>query len=187
MAPRLCLALTLLLQLGGAPKKRPQPASLSTPGLPYTPCRHATLLRRPLRPYTFTQLITLSDGSVTVTRTTSPQPVYRSAKDTRNHPLWNPSSQKLAGREEDEAGRLRAFRKRFGRGWDAEATSSSEDAEEGDAAEEDASDGDAQSEDGLMDLISGFQSAAAEQQQQQQQVPGVTTDGQTQAVGENKS
>jgi hypothetical protein len=81
--------------------------------------RHATLIRRPKRPYTFTQLITLSDGSSFVQRTTSPVPVYRSSKDTRNSALWNPSSQKLLNVEADEAGRLKAFRSRFGRGWDA--------------------------------------------------------------------
>ena len=36
--------------------------------------------------------------------------------------MWNPSSQKLMNVEEDEAGKLRAFRERFGRGWDAEGT-----------------------------------------------------------------
>jgi hypothetical protein len=82
--------------------------------------RHATLLRRPKRPYTFTQLITLSDGSSFTVRTTSPEPVYKSAKDIRNNPLWNPSSQKLLNVEEDEAGRLAAFRAKFGRGWDSE-------------------------------------------------------------------
>lgn len=88
--------------------------------------RHASLLRRPKRPYTFTQLVTLSDGSTFVQRTTSPQPVYRSTKDVRNNPLWNPSSQKLLNIEEDEAGRLKRFRGRFGRGWDAEAVADSE-------------------------------------------------------------
>jgi hypothetical protein len=82
--------------------------------------RHATLLRRPKRPYTFTQLITLSDGSSFTVRTTNPQPVYKSAKDIRNSPLWNPSSQKLLNVEEDEAGKLAAFRAKFGRGWDAD-------------------------------------------------------------------
>ncbi|KAH7138176.1 hypothetical protein B0J11DRAFT_513747 [Dendryphion nanum] len=84
--------------------------------------RHATLLRRPKRPYTFTQLITLSDGSSFVHRTTSPAPVYKSTKDIRNTPLWNPSSQKLLNIEEDEAGKLRSFRSKFGRGWDAEGS-----------------------------------------------------------------
>ncbi|KAL1984103.1 hypothetical protein VTN96DRAFT_9603 [Rasamsonia emersonii] len=89
-------------------------------------CRHATLLRRPKRPYTFTQLVTLSDGSTFIHRTTSPAPVYRSTRDTRNSLLWNPSSVKLMTVEEDEAGRLAAFRARFGRSWDAANTSSEE-------------------------------------------------------------
>ena len=88
--------------------------------------RHASLLRRPKRPYTFTQLVTLSDGSTFTQRTTSPMPIYRSTKDVRNNPLWNPSSQKLLNVEEDEAGRLKRFRGRFGRGWDAEALSGAE-------------------------------------------------------------
>jgi hypothetical protein len=86
-----------------------------------TQVRHATLLKRPKRPYTFTQLITLSDGSSFTLRTTNPQPVYKSAKDIRNAPLWNPSSQKLLNVEEDEAGKLAAFRAKFGRGWDTDA------------------------------------------------------------------
>lgn len=86
-----------------------------------TQVRHATLLRRPKRPYTFTQLVTLSDGSAFTLRTTSPQPVYKSTKDIRNTPLWNPSSRKLLNVEEDEAGKLAAFRAKFGRGWDADA------------------------------------------------------------------
>ncbi|KAF2737991.1 hypothetical protein EJ04DRAFT_80564 [Polyplosphaeria fusca] len=108
---------------------------------PTAPCgqvRHATLLRRPKRPYTFTQLVTLSDGSTFLHRTTSPVPVYKSTKDQRNTPLWNPSSQKLLNIEEDEAGKLRAFREKFGRGWDAEGTGK-----------------DADPADHLLDLISG--------------------------------
>lgn len=89
--------------------------------------RHASLLRRPKRPYTFTQLVTLSDGSTFTQRTTSPAPILRSTKDVRNSPLWNPSSQKLLNIEEDEAGRLKRFRGRFGRGWDAEAVTVDED------------------------------------------------------------
>lgn len=53
-------------------------------------------------------------------------PIYRSNKDTKNNPLWNPSSQKLANVEEDEAGRLKRFRGRFGRGWDAEVVTGAE-------------------------------------------------------------
>ncbi|TAQ89084.1 hypothetical protein B7494_g2602 [Chlorociboria aeruginascens] len=106
--------------------------------------RHATLLRRPIRPYTFTQLITLSDGSTYTVRTTSPQPVFKSTKDSRNHPLWQPSLDSLRNVEKDEAGRLRAFRQRFGRGWDLEGAED----EEGLEGEE------REKEDGLMDLIS---------------------------------
>lgn len=93
-----------------------------------TQCRNATLLRRPKRPYTFTQLIALSDGSTFTHRTTSPQAVYRSTRDTRNALLWNPSSEKLLNLEDDEAGRLAAFRSRYGRGWDSTTKISAEDA-----------------------------------------------------------
>ncbi|KAF3049990.1 hypothetical protein N0V91_006140 [Didymella pomorum] len=86
--------------------------------------RHATLLRRPKRPYTFTQLIQLSDGSAFTLRTTNPQPVLKSAKDIRNNPLWHPSSQGLRNVEEDEAGRLAAFRAKFGTVWDSEGEKS---------------------------------------------------------------
>lgn len=116
-----------------------------------TQIRHASLLRRPKRPYTFTQMITLSDGSTYLHRTTSPMPIYRTAKDTKNSPLWNPSSQKLANVEEDEAGRLKKFRGRFGRGWDAEVVTGAEEAREGEeglAPKE--------SHESLLDLISGY-------------------------------
>lgn len=46
-------------------------------------------------------------------------PVYRSSRDTRNAPLWNPSSKDLQNVEDDEAGRLSGFRARFGRSFDA--------------------------------------------------------------------
>lgn len=124
-----------------------------------TPVLSARLIPRPKRPYTFTQLITLSDGSTFLQRTTSPQPIYRSTKDTRNNALWNPSSQKLLNIEEDQAGRLRRFRARFGRGFDIDAGEEGGDAletpEEGDAGVEEnmARESDA---DSLMDLISGF-------------------------------
>lgn len=138
-------------------------------------CRHATLLRRPKRPYTFTQLITLSDGSAFTHRTSSPAPVYRATRDTRNSLLWNPSSNKLLNVEEDDAGRLAAFRARFGRSWDANAPkvepSTSTASKKGDAAaaadaaakkaeEEAAAKARAQEEqdeeDNLLDLISSF-------------------------------
>ncbi|EME77886.1 uncharacterized protein MYCFIDRAFT_23619, partial [Pseudocercospora fijiensis CIRAD86] len=92
--------------------------------------RHATLLKRPKRPYQFTQLITLSDGSTLTHRTSSPAPIYKSTKDTKNHAMWNPSSQKLLNVEEDEAGRLRKFRAKFGRGYDAETMSGEEEVQQ---------------------------------------------------------
>lgn len=60
----------------------------------------------------------------------------------RNHPLWNASDALLAGVEEDEAGKLKAFRMRYGRGFDIEM-------EEG-VQEED---------DNLMDLYSSWTEA----------------------------
>lgn len=139
-------------------------------------CRHATLLRRPKRPYTFTQLVTLSDGSTFTQRTTSPVPVYRSTRDTRNSLLWNPSSSKLLNVEEDEAGRLAAFRAKFGRSWDANtpaeetAAAASATAEAVDARQPGSADAAAakaqaaaeqakaeeEEEDNLLDLISSF-------------------------------
>ncbi|KAK2768561.1 hypothetical protein FQN54_000417 [Arachnomyces sp. PD_36] len=135
-----------------------------------TQCRHATLLRRPKRPYTFTQLITLSDGSTFLHRTTSPQSVYRSTRDTKNAPLWNPTSEKLLNVEKDEAGRLAAFRNKFGRGFDAggsggEGKSGGVGAGEGEGeggdkakkaqAEEDAK-AEEEEDDYFLDLISTF-------------------------------
>ncbi|KAF9892017.1 hypothetical protein FE257_002981 [Aspergillus nanangensis] len=128
-------------------------------------CRHATLLRRPKRPYTFTQLITLSDGSTFTQRTTSPAPVYRSTRDTRNSLLWNPSSSKLLNIEDDEAGRLAAFRAKFGRSWDANTPVEGEEAKtptdkkDGKQSEEEAAAEAAaaqEEEDNLLDLISSF-------------------------------
>ncbi|TQS32757.1 hypothetical protein Golomagni_06920 [Golovinomyces magnicellulatus] len=109
--------------------------------------RHATYVHRPRRPYTFTQLIQLSDGSTYTARTTSPQPLYRAAKDTRNTLLWQPSEKALRNVELDEAGKLAAFRGRFGRGFDASAQE-----EEGAAAAEATEAAD----DGFADLISGY-------------------------------
>ncbi|KAI1114266.1 hypothetical protein F5Y14DRAFT_451233 [Nemania sp. NC0429] len=84
-----------------------------------TPSRAATLIKRPRRPYAFTQLVQLSDGSTYTVRTASPVGLYKSVKDTRNHALWNPNDKSLQNVEVDEAGKLAAFRERFGRGWDA--------------------------------------------------------------------
>ena len=137
------------------------PTTISSPSalrLTHPPRRHATLIRRPKRPYTFTQLVILSDGSTYLHRTTSPSPVYRSTKDTRNAPLWNPSSQKLLNVEADEAGRLRAFRAKFGRGWDARSAAQAV-AEEGGKPEGDEGRElvvEEEQEDNLLDLITGY-------------------------------
>lgn len=80
--------------------------------------RHATEVVRPKRPYTFTQIVQLSDGSTYTTRSTSPAPVHRSTKDTRNHLTWQPSEVSLKNVELDEAGKLASFRGRFGTAYD---------------------------------------------------------------------
>ncbi|KAH9909938.1 hypothetical protein F4778DRAFT_713455 [Xylariomycetidae sp. FL2044] len=105
-------------------KSTTAPAAATQPSqrrcLSYTARRAADMIRRPKRPYTFTQLVQLSDGSTYTMRTTSPVALYRSQKDTRNHILWQPSEKSLQNVEVDEAGKLAAFRERFGRDWDAE-------------------------------------------------------------------
>ncbi|KAL2162849.1 hypothetical protein VTH06DRAFT_6685 [Thermothelomyces fergusii] len=83
--------------------------------------RHATFVPRPRRPYQFTQMVQLSDGSTFTMRTTSPLALYKSAKDSRNHILWQPSEKSLRNVEVDEAGKLAAFRGRYGTSWDLEA------------------------------------------------------------------
>ena len=145
----------------------------------HTPSRNATIVRRPRRPYAFTQLVQLSDGSTYTQRTASPLALYRSVKDTRNHALWQPSDASLRNVEVDEAGKLAAFRHRFCRAWDADAgaaadsssssSSSSPPSEDGAAAAAAAEKADAsadqtntspetsqRSEDSLSDLISGY-------------------------------
>lgn len=60
--------------------------------------------------------------------------------------------------EADEAGKLRAFREKFGRGWDA-GRLEERDREEGRervGGEEGEGDGGEEEQDNLMDLISGF-------------------------------
>ncbi|KAF4983438.1 hypothetical protein FZEAL_1167 [Fusarium zealandicum] len=112
--------------------------------------RHATFIPRPRRPYTFTQLVTLSDGSAYTMRTTSPLPIYRATKDTRNTLLWQPSEKSLKNVELDEAGRLAAFRERFGRAYDS-GSSSTEGEGEGEGE-----DGEAETDGGYADLITGY-------------------------------
>lgn len=122
--------------------------------------RHATFINRPRRPYTFTQLVQLSDGSSYTVRTTSPQPLYRAAKDSRNTLLWQPSERSLKNVEVDEAGKLAAFRERFGRGFDstqeANAGAGGQDA----AAEGGKAAGASEADDGVFsgygDLISAY-------------------------------
>ncbi|GJC88716.1 54S ribosomal protein L36, mitochondrial [Colletotrichum liriopes] len=101
----------------------PLPYNASTPAqrTSLTQTRAATFVPRPRRPYTFTQLVQLSDGSTYTVRSTSPAPLVRSAKDSRNHALWQPTDKSLKNVEVDEAGKLAAFRERFGRGFDLAA------------------------------------------------------------------
>lgn len=88
----------------------PQPSSQQV--------RHASYVLRSRRPYQFTQLVQLSDGSTYTMRTTSPVALYKAAKDSRNHILWQPSEKSLRNVEVDEAGKLAAFRERYGKAWD---------------------------------------------------------------------
>lgn len=81
---------------------------------PTTQSRSANLIPRPKRPTLLDQIVILSDGSSYKQLTTSPRGVMRSTKDIRNNPLWNPSMKELADVEEDEAGRMKRFRGRFG-------------------------------------------------------------------------
>ncbi|CAK7240943.1 MAG: hypothetical protein STHCBS139747_002400 [Sporothrix thermara] len=123
---------------------------------------HARLIQRPQRPYQFTQLIQLSDGSTFTVRTTNPHPLHRCNKDTRNHIIWQPSEKSLRNVEVDEAGRLAAFRSRFGRGWDSTAEEENEPSTkvrtdaENQATSSSASTTSAGSIDTLADLLSGY-------------------------------
>ena len=122
---------------------------------PTTQTRNATFVRRPRRPYTFTQLIQLSDGSTYTARSTSPQTLYRSAKDTRNALLWQPSERSLRNVELDEAGKLAAFRERFGHAFEKESATVDKD-----IGKKDGKAGvDAAAGDSFADLITGYASA----------------------------
>ncbi|KAM7218302.1 hypothetical protein V8F06_006365 [Rhypophila decipiens] len=103
-------------------------SSSSSPRIPLsiTQVRHATFVPRPRRPYTFTQLVQLSDGSTYTVRTTMPHGLLKSTKDSRNHVIWQPSNKSLRNVEVDEAGKLAAFRERFGRGWDLDSNKPAE-------------------------------------------------------------
>jgi hypothetical protein len=108
-------------------------------------------------------------------RTCSPLAMYKSTKDPRNHLLWQPNEKSLQNLEVDEAGKLAAFRSRFGHGWDAEvaadegeeavaaADAPAKTADAGAAAEKDkktdappAASKSAGSHDALADLIAGY-------------------------------
>ncbi|KAI0967483.1 hypothetical protein F4678DRAFT_243443 [Xylaria arbuscula] len=136
--------------------------------LSHTPSRAATLIRRPRRPYSFTQLVQLSDGSTYTIRTASPLGLYKSTKDTRNHALWNPNEKSLQNVEVDEAGKLAAFRERFGRGWDSAVETTADEArpEQAGAAEQGAGaaakDVGGDSGDALADLIAGYAAGVPE-------------------------
>ncbi|GBB86416.1 hypothetical protein RclHR1_12860004 [Rhizophagus clarus] len=65
-----------------------------------------------IRPRLFTQQIVLTNGATYTLRTTSPKPRIKLIKDTRNHPLWNPSQ--LSQSLDDDSGQLNKFIKKFG-------------------------------------------------------------------------
>jgi hypothetical protein len=73
-------------------------------------------------------MIQLSDGSTFTARSSSPRGIFKPSKDARNHPMWQPTNDALRNKEKDEAGRLAAFRERFGRGFDVLARSGEPDA-----------------------------------------------------------
>ena len=88
------------------------------PVVQYQQRRYANVIRRPHRPTLLPQIVVLSDGSTYTQLSTSPRGIVRSTKDVRNHPLWNPRVARLTEVEDDDAGKLRAFRERYGRVWD---------------------------------------------------------------------
>jgi len=105
-------------------------------------------------------------------RTCSPLAMYKSTKDPRNHLLWNPNEKSLQNLEVDEAGKLAAFRGRFGHGWDEAPTDEGEKAVV--AAEKDkksdapAAAAKAGSHDALADLIAGYAVGMPELPEQEQ-------------------
>ncbi|KAF8430199.1 hypothetical protein EV426DRAFT_9177 [Tirmania nivea] len=156
-------ALRPLLRSPTIPLTRPTIITTPTALFPHHhPSRNANLLRRPQRPMLLPQLIILSDGSAYTQLSTSPRGVVRSTKDVRNHPLWNPTLHKLMDVEEDEAGRLQAFRERYGRGWDNVEMREKEREEEDKARKEGKVNGgevgekrERVQEESLVDLLSG--------------------------------
>ncbi|KAK0635738.1 hypothetical protein B0T17DRAFT_462395, partial [Bombardia bombarda] len=118
--------------------------------------RHATFVPRERRPYQFTQLVQLSDGSTYTVRTTMPTALWKSSKDSRNHIMWQPTEKSLRNVELDEAGKLAAFRERFGRGWDLEAKKVEGEEEVTATATVVEAEKSDDPFDSLVDLISGF-------------------------------
>lgn len=88
--------------------------------------------------------------------------MYRAQRDTRNSPLWNPSSPRLANLQDDEAGRMAAFRARFGKSYDADLGDGRVERKKKDEGKQSAEDAAAvaaeeqEEEDNLLDLISSF-------------------------------
>lgn len=74
--------------------------------------RSASTYSKTEKPERFYQTIVLSNGATYTIRSTSPRNLIRLAKDTRNHPLWNPAMLKEGLNDESE--RLTKFQKRFG-------------------------------------------------------------------------
>ncbi|KAL1913148.1 hypothetical protein Sste5344_001237 [Sporothrix stenoceras] len=105
-------------------------------------------------------MIQLSDGSTFTVRTTNPHPLHRCNKDSRNHIIWQPSDKSLRNVEVDEAGRLAAFRSRYGRGWDATADATAKEASDtqtkATGQAENAAADKASPQDMLADLLSGY-------------------------------
>ncbi|KAJ3091324.1 hypothetical protein HK102_000967 [Quaeritorhiza haematococci] len=62
-------------------------------------------------PQLFYQTVVLSDGSSFTIRTTTPRPLLKMTKDTRNHPLWNPERRQEL---DDKSTELNRFARRFG-------------------------------------------------------------------------
>ena len=87
-----------------------QLTALRTPST-CTLVRHAST-QQTVKPEKFVQTVVLSNGATFTVRTTSPRANIRLAKDTRNHPLWNPAMLKEGVRDESE--QLSKFQKRFG-------------------------------------------------------------------------
>lgn len=69
--------------------------------------------------------------------------------------MWQPSLSSLRDVEEDEAGRLKAFREKFGRGWDASTEGKEEVLNDGEEVVQWEADG-GEEAGSFMDLISGY-------------------------------